>query len=280
MRRMSAVLAVAALACSGAAASTASAAPTWAPAASATVKPGVQTFTAGAQCTANFIFYDASSIYIGQAAHCSGTGGATETNGCDSASLPLGTEVEVTGASRPGTMVYNSWLAMQARGEQDANTCQYNDFALVKLDPADHGKVNPSVPHWGGPTAPTSPGTALLDTVYSYGNSSLRGGLELLSPKRGVSLGADADGWNHPVYTVTPGVPGDSGSAFLDKSGRALGVLSTLAIAPLPLSNGVSDVTRAVNYANGAGQSVTLATGTEAFRPDALPLGVRLGLLG
>jgi len=280
MRRMSAVLAVAALACSGAAASTASAAPTWAPAASATVKPGVQTFTAGAQCTANFIFYDASSIYIGQAAHCSGTGGATETNGCDSASLPLGTEVEVTGASRPGTMVYNSWLAMQARGEQDANTCQYNDFALVKLDPADHGKVNPSVPHWGGPTAPTSPGTALLDTVYSYGNSSLRGGLELLSPKRGVSLGADADGWNHPVYTVTPGVPGDSGSAFLDKSGRALGVLSTLAIAPLPLSNGVSDVTRAVNYANAAGQSVTLATGTEAFRPDALPLGVRLGLLG
>ena len=41
------------------------------------IHPGVQTFTAGAQCTANFIFKDASSTYIGQAAHCSGTGAAT-----------------------------------------------------------------------------------------------------------------------------------------------------------------------------------------------------------
>lgn len=281
MRRLSIIVAVLTCAVAGVTASAASAAPTWAPAASATVKPGVQTFTDGAQCTANFVFYDASDIYIGQAAHCSGTGGATETNGCDSGSLPIGTPVEVTGASRPGTLVYNSWLTMQANGEQDPDTCQYNDFALIKLDPADHGKVNPSIPHWGGPTAPTSSGTALLDTVYSYGNSSLRGGLELLSPKRGVSLGAEAGGWNHPVYTVTPGIPGDSGSAFLDKSGRALGVLSTLALAPLPASNGVSDVTRAVAYANAkGGAGVTLATGTEPFRPDALPLGVRLGLVG
>lgn len=280
MRRLSITVATLALACLGVLAPGASAAPTWAPAASASITPGVQTFTAGAQCTANFVFYDATSIYLGQAAHCSGTGGATETNGCDSGSLPLGTAVEVTGASRPGTLVYNSWLAMQAGGEQDANACQYNDFALIRLDPADHAKVNPSIPHWGGPTAPTSSGTALLDTVYSYGNSSLRGGVELLSPKRGVSLGGTAGGWTHPVYTVTPGVPGDSGSAFLDKSGRALGVLSTLALAPLPLSNGVSDVTKAVAYANARGAGVTLATGTEAFRPNALPLGVRLGLLG
>ena len=37
----------------------ASAAPSWAPASSATIHPGVQTFTDGAQCTANFVFYDA-----------------------------------------------------------------------------------------------------------------------------------------------------------------------------------------------------------------------------
>src|SRR5215213_6426550 len=111
----------------------ASAAPTWAPAASATVHPGVMTYTDGAQCTSNFIFQDASNVYIGQAAHCSGTGGATETDGCDSGSLPIGTSVEVTGASRPGTMVYNSWLEMQADGESDPDICAYNDFALVKL---------------------------------------------------------------------------------------------------------------------------------------------------
>src|SRR3989442_15833556 len=93
---------------------TAAAAPTWAPAATAPIHPGVQTFTAGAQCTANFVFYDASNtVYIGQAAHCSGTGGNTATNGCTSGSLPIGTQVQVTGASQPGVMVYNSWLTMQ-----------------------------------------------------------------------------------------------------------------------------------------------------------------------
>ncbi len=120
----------------------------WAPAATAPIHPGVQTDTQGAQCTANFIFSDGSNTYIGQAAHCSGTGGNTATNGCTSGSLPVGTQVTVDGASKPGTMVYNSWLTMQANGESDANTCQYNDLALVKLDPADAANVNPSVPYW------------------------------------------------------------------------------------------------------------------------------------
>src|SRR4051794_41719817 len=82
----------------------------WAPAASATIHPGVQTYTDGGQCTANFVFYDASNVYIGQAAHCSGTDGNTATNGCTAHSLPVGTKVEVGGASQPGTMVYNSWV--------------------------------------------------------------------------------------------------------------------------------------------------------------------------
>ena len=65
------------------------------------------------------------------------------------------------------------------------------------------------------------------------GGSSLRGGVEALSPKTGVSVGTTGGGWSHAVYTMTPGVPGDSGSAFLDADGKALGTLSTLAIAPL-----------------------------------------------
>ena len=34
----------------------ASAVPTWAPAGTATIHPGVMTFTGGGQCTANFVF--------------------------------------------------------------------------------------------------------------------------------------------------------------------------------------------------------------------------------
>jgi hypothetical protein len=254
--------------------SPAAAAPTWAPAATAAIHPGVQTFTAGAQCTANFVFTNGSTVYIGQAAHCSGTGGNTETNGCTSGSLPLGTPVEVTGASQPGTMVYNSWLTMQALHETDADTCQYNDLAIIQLDAADAGTVNPSIPHWGGPVAPSSPGTATGDFIYSYGNSELRGGISQLSPKKGLSLGDSGGGWTHAVYTVTPGIPGDSGSAFLDASGRALGVLSTLSVAPIPGSNNVGDIGKELTYLNGhTSLGLTLAVGTLAFNGNQLPLG-------
>ena len=131
----------------------ASAAPTWAPAATAPIHPGVQTFTAGAQCTANFVFYRRSTtVYIGQAAHCSGTGGNTATNGCTSGSLPIGTQVAGRPARRsPARMVYNSWLTMQALGETDANTCQFNDLALIKLNPADFGEGQPVDPVLGRP---------------------------------------------------------------------------------------------------------------------------------
>jgi hypothetical protein len=259
----------------------AAAAPTWAPAATAPIHPGVQTVTAGGQCTANFVFYDASNtVYIGQAAHCSGTGGATETNGCDSGSLPIGTPVQVGGASQPGTMVYNSWLAMQAAGETDPDTCAFNDLALVRLNPADFGKVNPSIPFWGGPSGIDTNGTAAGENVYSYGNSSLRGGVTQLSPKQGVSLGDDGNGWSHNVYTATPGIPGDSGSAFLNSAGAALGVLSTVQIAPVAGSNGVGDVSREINYMSShSSLGVQLANGTQPFNPNIVAnLLANLGL--
>jgi len=240
----------------------------WAPASSATVKPGVQTFTAGGQCTANFVFTAGSDTYIGQAAHCSGTGAATETDGCTSESLPIGTPVEVTGASRPGTLAYNSWLTMQARGESDPDVCAYNDLALVKLDPADVGKVNPSVPGFGGPTG-LGGASANGDTVYSYGNSSLRAGITKLSPKQGLVVGTEGGGWSRSLYTVTPGIPGDSGSGFLNATGQAIGVLSTVAVLPLPLSNGVGDLGRELSYARAhGGLDASLANGTEPFRAN------------
>jgi hypothetical protein len=254
-------------------------APTWAPAASAAVHPGVQTYTAGGQCTANFIFTSGTDVLIGQAAHCASTGGQTETDGCSSGSLPLGTPVEVTGASQPGTLVYSSWLTMQANGETDPDTCAYNDFALVRLDPADHDLVNPSIPHWGGPEGLNTAGTAAGDVVHSYGNSSLRQGITLLSPKTGLSIGTAGGGWTHNVYTFTPGIPGDSGSAFLDAAGNALGTLSTLQLAPVPASNGVGDLSRELAYLNANGPfDAELALGTEAFNGSQLPLGLGGGL--
>jgi hypothetical protein len=262
-RLFAAIAALAALALAPSAASA------WAPAATATVHPGVQTFTDGAQCTANFVFTDGADTYIGQAAHCSGTGSSTDTNGCSSASLPEGTPVQVTGAGKPATMVYNSWVRMQAAGETDSETCQYNDLALLKLDPSDVANVNPSIPSWGGP-AGVGTGAALDDT-YSYGNSELRGGVTQLSPKRGKILDVSPGGWSYDVYTVSPGIPGDSGSAFLNANGQAMGILSTVQLAPLAGANGVGNVAKEIAYAQAHGFSgLTLVSGTEPFAGSGL----------
>lgn len=246
------------------------AASAFAPADQATVHPGVQTLTEGAQCTSNFVFQDGADTYLGQAAHCSGTGAATETDGCTSASLPIGTAVEVTGANSPGTLVYNSWKTMQADGETNPDTCAYNDLALIKIAASDVGEVNPSVPGFGGPTGVGTVGDT-GSTVYSYGNSSLRNGITQLSPKQGIVVQNEGNGWSHNVATFTPGIPGDSGSGFLNETGEAFGVLSTLQFAPVAGSNGVGDLAMELAYMQANESSfanVNLVPGTEPFTPD------------
>jgi len=251
----------------------------WAPAATAKIHPGVQMFTQGAQCTANFVFTDAAHrVYVGYAAHCAGLGGATDTNGCTTGSVPLGTRVRLakgaTAASNGttlgyGRLAYSSWKTMHRLHEKGADACAYNDLALVRLSATAAQSVNPSVPFWGGPTGIDTNGTPLNTAVFSYGNSSLRGGVDQLGPKTGVSLGPSGHGWSTDVFTVSPGIPGDSGSGFMDDQGRAIGVLSTLALTPVPGVNGVGDLYHAYRYAK-AHSGITglrLVPGTEKFDP-------------
>lgn len=272
-----------AMVCSAAvfAAPTATSAPVraYAPADSAKIHPGVQMYTDGAQCTGNFVFKDgAGRTYVGYAAHCAGLGAATDTNGCDTSSLPLGTRVRfasdgtvVTAGQTVGhgSLAYSSWRAMQRVGTTSANACDYNDFALVRVDAADVKKVNPSVPFFGGPNGLNSRGTRIGESVYSYGSSSLRP--PVLHEKVGTSLGTSGGGWTHTVYTATPGIPGDSGSGFLDSTGKAFGTLSTVAIAPFAGSNGVSDLSRELAFAqqHSGIAGLRLVNGTEPFAPPA-----------
>ena len=245
----------------------------FASAASATIHPGVMVTSPAGQCTANFVFSSGGTLYLGQAAHCTGTGSENETDGCKSKSLPLGTEIKVQGASRPGKLVYNSWLTMHDKGESDADTCAYNDFALVEIDSADTDKVNPTVPVFGGPTGLREGGLAAGSAVYSYQNSSLRQGVGELSPKQGINLGDSAHGYTHEVATISPGVPGDSGSGFMDADGRAFGILSTLNLDPAPGTNGVGDLAKELAYANENGDvgDISLENGTSPFHPP-LPI--------
>ena len=93
------------------------------------------------------------------------------------------------------------------QGEADPDTCQYNDLALVKLDPSRRRQGQPVDPALGRPER-VGASTALRDKVYSYGNSELRGGITQLSPKEGYSLGDDAGGWTPPRLHGDPGHPG------------------------------------------------------------------------
>jgi hypothetical protein len=254
--------------------------PEWAPVEEATVRPGVQIRSESGQCTTNFIFYEVHEteeddefefdIYIGTAAHC--FGGTGETAGCTSAGAALGSSADIQGADHPGELTYSSWVTMDQVAEDDTTVCRYNDFALVRLDPRDHDKVNPTLQFYGGPDGLLTDGTSSGDEVFSYGNSSLRFGIGTLSPKRGYSLGTEGGGWNHRVYTVTPGIFGDSGSAFIDEQGLAMGVVVTIAIAPFAGSNGVTDLARSLAYlGEHTTAEIHLALGTEPFEDELVP---------
>jgi hypothetical protein len=251
----------------------------WASVAKATLHPGTMMYTKGSQCTANFVYTDRTGhVYLGYAAHCAGLGESTDTDGCSTKSLPLGTRVTFTeGGSlagegtRVGTgrLAYSSWSTMRKLGTTAAATCAYNDLALVRVAAEDVRKINPSVPFWGGPTGIDTDGTAAGDQVFTYGNSSIRGGVSELSPHTGTSLGDDAadGGWSHPLYTATPGIPGDSGSGFMTAGGTAIGVLSTLGLAPLPASNNIGDLAKELVFAqrHSGLQGLRLTKGTKPF---------------
>lgn len=236
-------------------------APAWADPEDATIRPGVQMVTGGAQCTSNFIFTEGDDVFIGYAAHCAGLGGSTDTNGCLAGSEPYGTQVQIDGAQHPGTLAYSSWQAMIDANEPTASdACAYNDFALVQIDPRDHAKVSPSVLHFGGPTG-LCQGPGLGADVISYGNSGLRFGLDPVAPKQGSSLGTSGSGWTTTVYMVSPGIPGDSGSGYMDADHCAFGVTSTVALFPYALSNGISSIALGLDYAAAhGGPDAQLAT--------------------
>jgi hypothetical protein len=247
------------------------------------IRPGVQMVTGDALCTGNFVFRDkAGRTYVGMAAHCAGKGSATDTDGCRTASLPAGTKVRfVVGLTRSsrGTVVgtgvlrYSSWLAMQKARTKDGAACSFNDLALVQVDKKYLGRVSAVVPGFGGPT-----GLAQLPdagaAVYAVGSSPNRSSSTYKSGRV-----IDRSTWTMTVRTRPGGVPGDSGSGYLDASGRAVGVLSTFDIFPQTGANGVGSLAQEVAFARTHGVAgLKLVTGGK-FDPGAAQPASGGGLL-
>lgn len=193
--------------------------------ANATIRPGVR--IDGGQgvpiadppnwCTSNFVFLDKNgSAYLGMAAHCE---------------RRLGAEVIVEGAQHPGTVVYNSFATMDEVSEPDGHIRFANDFAVVALHEDDYARLNPTVLHWGGPTAVAN--SSLLEVgagLRTYGNTPLRPGPSDLDAREG-SLIVTEPWWGAASWDGSPGVAGDSGSAVLTSDGEAVGVVTRFNIA-------------------------------------------------
>ncbi|MFP5070792.1 serine protease [Pseudonocardia nantongensis] len=260
------------------------------------IGPGVRIATpvrGGAElCTANFLFTGAGrpdghadgewgaehqaapsgDLYLGAAAHCmAGEEAMSSVDGCVEPVLPEGIEVRIAGRdgrTYSGTVAYNSWKVMQDRGETDRDLCLFNDLSLIRLGPEAAAVADPTVPGFGGPTGLDTDGTVDGEPVYSHQPNQL----PATPNKQGVSLGRPEGPRTHVVLTVPGGVPGDSGAGFLDREGRAFGLLSSLL---LPTSaNGVTDLATALDYATEHGRigPVDLVPGTRPFSSAVLPL--------
>lgn len=229
-----------------------------------------------ASCTANFVYTGGSRVYLGSAAHCHSLGESID--GCANRSLPLGTPVVIRGLDGQqytAHLAYSSWETMQRLGETDESLCMLNDLALLEIDPADVDRIDPSVPQFGGPTGLTTGFVPAGERVFSYQNDEEEPPYPVMRAKQGVNLGgADGSGRGYVVQTTTPGLPGDSGSGYLDGSGRAMGVLSTeIVLSGGEIVNGVTALAPALDYAattGGIGPVDVVEGGT--FSPDGVPM--------
>lgn len=217
-------------------------------------------------CTAAFVFRNERATFLSYAAHCAIPVQNKQRTGCEYETLPLGTRVTIrgeNGARAHGSLAYSAWRTMQARGETDDDRCRYNDFALVQIDRADAGTIDPSVPVVGGPTGLDRTPPGLYERVISYQPYATEPAL-----KQGITLGVRGGGWTHRIDVSPSANLGDSGSGVLDSEGAAFGVLATRYLDRLA-SSGVTDLRLALAYAQRYGEvgAVDLVPGTVAFRP-------------
>lgn len=231
--------------------------PPWPALEDATVRPGVGVVSDAGSCTSNFVFKspDNATLYLGLAAHC--LEGEEENE-----------PVEIAGGAVRGTVAYNSWYTMDNMDSSPGVDEQTNDFALIEIPEDERHRVHPAIHHYGGPVGLTEQAQA-GDRVLTYGNTPLRQGVEPSNTREGYVV--DSTSWYTSMYILTPGLPGDSGSAVLDGKGEALGVLIHLGVAPMPASNGAVNVAAALAFAvEHGGVEAELAT-WEILDPGVFP---------
>ena len=165
-------------------------------------------------CTANFVFTDGTSKYIGTARHCVDVG----AKGGNDVGTPLVMQVDATHVAQVGTVVKHT------SGTGDVG----NDFALTKIDAAVAAKwgVNPAIPVWGGPFGVYTGCDVVAVKHYGHGYG--------VAVSQGYPRAGVATNWRGSGYGWTGHVaPGDSGSPVIRGARDAVGNLTHLIVDPL-----------------------------------------------
>jgi hypothetical protein len=164
------------------------------------------------QCTAAFVFSDATSQYLGSAGHCFLPEGKKGTHGSDADYDASGVVVEAcvsgcsfggfTGQIIQGTFVTLGSVAYARSGGIG------EDFGVVRIPPELTPQVRAAVPVWGGPSAVSDDVSGF---VCYFGRGIVVGEVFATMGRVGYGLGADTDG---SFTAAGPLGSGDSGAAL------------------------------------------------------------------
>ncbi|HEV8361203.1 MAG TPA: hypothetical protein VGR28_12195 [Candidatus Thermoplasmatota archaeon] len=195
-------------------------------------------------CTANFVFTDLQGqLYIGTAGHCVPNLAWKDI------------EIAGTGIDFGDPVFLHNGLG--------------DDVALIRIDPAHHDLVEPTMCHWGGPASVPAQGTTgtprpdVAGLQYGWGavwneHAETRARPGVLPPL------VTTDTWEIALGSFTPG---DSGSPLEDAQGGALMIVTNSLLAPSPappLGLGLGIGTRvdhALDLARAAGLDLRLVPG-------------------
>ena len=190
----------------------------WAPAATAAIRPGVRHRHRRRRALHQQLrVRRGDRRFLGQAAHCAGTGVATETDGCASGTRPLGTAVTIDaadGSRRTGRLAYSSWITMQDPRRDRPGRLRAQRLRAGRA--GRRGRRGRGQPEPAGAAA-GRPGCG-ADGCRPANRCSATAGPRSAGrsprPAAGTTGGEVGAGFGHEIHTASPGVPGESGSAL------------------------------------------------------------------
>lgn len=232
-------------------------------------------------CSANFVWAQGSTLYLGAAGHCfiPAAKRATHGEGADYDASGVTVQVCVDGCEGNfrtsvlvGKFVTLGKVAYARQTDPTGTNDVGNDFGVVEIPAAAAHLVRPELPVWGGPQGVTQ--MEFGKPACHYGNGVGVGEVFLTKARVGVGGGSDANEW----YGDFLGAFGDSGSGIVAceasdltfKGTGAIGVLTHLGLAigdvkykgkNLKVEQGFvlgTTVRRAIEMAKEAGLSLSM----------------------